>query len=362
MNLCARWSPEEYLGIGFSKWLLSQPWRLLSEEERKQGLESAESMALAEPMHALPESLSLPSPLFATVGAPLPSSVDVVVAGICQGKTVLEKENWLQYGPTLEAVIGLDLAADLACRLGAALHIWVVDQEYANVAAQKGNPGLELALGKRCRDFVRTRYPQASHFETSDDAVRGCLYAAASDLRVATLYPDKVRHPYNIPRPTLWDQFDYLSCVASMLLPAFEGRTVCAVVDHDQLRPASAARLIAGEAITPLLFWPVPQLSWCRSGHRGDHERLLHEIKKFPRRMHRAKDHWLKLHIEDSAESLKDRFSTVERELSKEAIDEVCAYLDVVPPSPSKGGFVEDCSAVLGAAITQLRHRRQAGH
>jgi hypothetical protein len=355
-----QWLEKDFLADGFTAWLSARPAELLSPAERQDGtLQDLELRGLLKHLHQVPPKVR-PGPWVGFMGESLHSKPDVVVCGICQGKNALEKANWISFGPTIESVCGLDLSAQVATEYGAEHRIWIVDHEYAATAFNRGgDPELELEVGRRCAAFVRRRYPKAKAFATSDPAVRGDLYTTVSDLKVAKLYPNRVRKPYGIASPTLWDQFDYLACMASMAAPGLDGKRVWAVVDHDQLRPALAANIVTGGKVSALLFWPAPHLEWRHGAKRGDFVQMLQHIRIAPRRMHRSKNEFSKVHFDDSFDSLKDRLQGLAKTgaLSDVAANEVLVYLDAQATTHATKDIDTFCH-MLAIALSRFRQQK----
>lgn len=264
----------------------AQPLLLVRGQER-QGLERWESAGLGAALHEVPEGMRAPGEVPVGALAPLDGPYDTVVTGICLGSSTEDKQRWVRGGPTVETVCGVDHAARIAAATGAALTIWVVDQEYLNVAQDRmpsddGEP-LDLIVGAAVEQYLFARYPAAQVLRTSNPHVRAELYARLSREDLARRYPRGVRAPNGVSGPTLWFELQFLSCVATMLLQP--GRTLV-VVDTDQLRAAHAANHL-DPRVNALLYLPVPQLGWTvsRDPHPG---RWTSAAAAAPRRMHRA--------------------------------------------------------------------------
>jgi|GEM_PF-2227329 len=263
-----------------------------------------------------------------TQGGPL--RPDVVVAGVCQGKSIEEKNNWLKWGPTIETICGLDSASAIARYYGCKLHLWIVSQEYANLAEHEtGWVKKELEIGDKCHEILANRYPGATIFNTCNRDHRGLVYAAASETAFSKIYPTGVRKPYGIESPTFWDQLDYSSCLGSFVAPALDNLKVWAVVDHDQLRPASGAIAAFPDRITSVYYWPAPNLEWNRDRLRTS-DCFFNHLRKAPRRMHRHSHHFAKVHLLESDDSLAQKEHSVKKPefiQTANALQEVLSYL-----------------------------------
>ncbi len=308
-------------------------------------LSSTEDRCLRQPLEDVPREISQCG---AWVGksAGGPVRPEVVVAGVCQGKSSEEKDHWLKWGPTIETICGLDSAAAVARHYRCKLHLWIVSQEYANLAGpEKGDVAKELAIGDNCEDILAARYPGAAIFNTRHREHRGLAYAAASETVFSRIYPKGVRKPYGIESPSFWDQLDYSSCLGSMALPALAGQRVWAILDHDQLRPAAGAISGFPGKIAAVYYWPVPNLAWRRSAAKPGQD-FFSWLRKAPRRMHRHRDHMTKLHLFESNDSLSNKVSHFVQSASggQSSIEEILCYLQL-SPSGSATGLVENMTA-----------------
>lgn len=304
----------------FTKFLSKKEKEVWSDDERS---------VLVKPLEDVPDQIRQ---FGAWVGKSSggPQRPDVIVAGVCQGKTDEEKEQWLKWGPTIETICGLDSAAAVAKHFGSQLHLWIVSQEYANLADHStGAVVRELKIGDVCHDVLSRRYPGAIIFNTSNREHRGLVYAAASETIFSRIYPSGVRKPYGIESPSFWDQLDYSSCLGSMVLPALDGLRVWTVVDHDQLRPASGAIAAFPQHVAALYYWPVPNLAWKRKlPHSGSC--FFKHVRDAPRRMHRHSDHTAKLHLAETDESLARKTSLTADHAAnhpRAALCEILSYL-----------------------------------
>jgi hypothetical protein len=254
----------------------------------RQGLERWEVDALSRPLAVVPASLAAPGELpVGGVGGGVDGAIDWVITGICLGPLEEDKRRWLRGGPTVEAVCGLDYAARLARLAGARLLVWIVDAEYANTAAASASPGeasegLDEALGAAVEAFVYARYPDANVRRTVDVATRAELYGRLSARDVAAAYPRGVAAPNGARQPTLWQELQFLVCVATMILP---GPRSLVVVDSDQLRALAAAHARTG--VSGLVYLPVPQLGW-RAPPPSDLVQWSNAALEAPRRMQRG--------------------------------------------------------------------------
>lgn len=312
--------------------------RFLLPSERKV-LTPRENVFLSAPLDQAPAEIQhLGAWVGKTSGGP--ERPDVVVAGVCQGKSDEEKEHWLKWGPTIETICGLDFAAAVARHHRSKLHLWIVSQEYANLAGpRESDVKRELAIGEKCASVLTARYPGATLFNTQNRAHRGWVYAAASETGFSRIYPHGVRKPYGIESPSFWDQLDYSSCLGSMVLPALDKLRVWAVVDHDQLRPASGAAGAFPKEITALYYWPVPNLAWNRS-HQKTSGDFFAWLRLAPRRMHRHSDFKTKLHLFEPEDSLAAKAAKVRPSHSHDSpssLDEILCYLDHSSESPNPG-------------------------
>lgn len=278
------------------KRLLRDPWDAL--ERKEQARLSLPLQAWSDPTGGSPDG--------AWVG--FSGSVDKpdhVVTGVCQGSNREEKQLWISRGPSAETVVGLDHAYRLAKHFDIPCHLWVVDHEYANVAAESGTAAqrLELEVGDALVPRLRRRYPNALIHRTSEQPTRANLYAAVTTNDVAELYPNGVGKPYGIASPSVWDQLDYLSCTGAFLVAGAPAERVWAVVDHDQYRAVAAAQVLR-PSVSAAVYWPAPHLHWRRPDSR-DPNVYLPRLQT--RRMHRARCVGAKLFLEDSADDVRAR-------------------------------------------------------
>lgn len=313
--------------------LLRDPWKALEPRERRQ---------LSAPIEAWtdPTGMSRDSVWLGFTGpADAPHHV---VTGICQGSSIHEKALWIQRGPSAETVLGLDQAHRLARHFRVPLHVWVVDHEYANVAATEGPRAqqLELEVGDALVPRLRDRYPTATIYRTSVHATRAGLYSAVTTTAVAALYPNGVGKPYGINKPTVWDQLDYLSCVGAFLVPGTATERIWAVVDHDQYRAVSTAQALR-PALSVAVFWPAPHLHWRRPAST-DPNVYIPELKT--RRMHRANCVGAKLFLDDGVDDVRARVAACgcEAGISRDALVEL-AYMLGGDPAAADDDLLDAC-------------------
>ena len=302
----------------------------LAPNERKV-LTSQEAALFEKPLEIIPNGIAK---LSAWVGKTSggPQRPDVVVAGVCQGKTKEEKKQWLKWGPTIETISGLDAAASVAQHCGCELHLWIVSQEYANLADQNADDlDIELDIGGKCEELLAVRYPGASIFNTQNREHRGRVYAAASETIFSRIYPGGIRKPYGIDSPSFWDHLDFSSCLGSMVIPALEKRHVWAVVDHDQLRPVYGAVTAFPDEIAGIFYWPAPNLAWTTPRKKTGAEYFAW-LRQCPRRMHRHSDHTKKLHLLEPNDSITDKARN--SSFSARTFSEILSYLQKSPASP----------------------------
>jgi hypothetical protein len=290
---------------------------------------------------------------------------EVVVTGICQGGGSLqEKTCWLESGPSVETVCNLDAAARIAGSYSdCELHIWIVDQEYANIIADRekftSRPDVELEVGAMLDAWCRSRYPTAKVRRTSEAESRSRLYGAMANGALAQLYPQGVPRPYGNQGRIFWQEVQYLISVAAFADPVVsEGRRTVAVADHEQLRALAAAKHVARDALAAFALWPCPRLGWrpprmrAREDSTRYAERFLFAIKNERRRMYRAPGPHEILYVNLTKDQVVERCKAID--VSSTTVAEVCTFLTGKTPSAVE---VAEAGSAVHSALAYARSK-----
>ena len=282
-----------------------------------------EQRALEEPIGQVPDSVAHLGPWLGRIGESVPEP-ECVVHGICQGKLGEEKNLWIELGPSVEAVYGLDLAYEVARQHSAELVLWIVDNEYRIYASSEGgDPGIELEVGSALEAFIRQRYDydKLKVLRTSDATTRGEVYALVTDVEVQTVLGTRVHRPFGLDGRNVWLQLEFLGTMACLMSPAMRGKRTWAITDHHQIRPATLAGALAHQNLDSLFFWPLPGLDWKVA--RDEKGKALSCKPLLSRRMYASKTLTGKAFVLDDANSLEHRGSLS----GQPGVEEVIDYL-----------------------------------
>jgi len=309
------------------------PSLLLNQKERQflagQSLSLAERDALVDrPLDEPDNDVYGAGPWLGTSGS-LPTSPDIVMTGICQGRNIQEKRCWRDRGPSVEAAHGVRLAESVSKALGADLHVWVVDGEYALTAAT--SPGLDARLEAEVGDaichWLSTRFPSARVLRTSDVETRRLIYGELATSRLAVAFPDRVRLPYGEHNASFWSQLTFLATIALIMLETADKR-VLGIFDCHQWRAVQMAQHLRPATFSASYYWPVPQLNWSWGDLDREPRKMAERMQRLPRRMFSASAIASKLFVNDTEESIEARISNVERKHPRHvaAIEEIAWY------------------------------------
>ena len=346
---------------------VERPVHLLSIHEQG-GLSSDEKTALNQGLRPVPQDVLPFAPWLGALSLDSsdPSALNprTVATGICLPEYDKRHhwETWRRRGPTLEYVWALKITAEMCKFYQAEMCILIGDQEFLRDVYRQGTEGefsdAQLLINS-LHQWINRAYPRARTLRSADMNFRGEITAMTDEAR---LFPSGVSRPWGRNSRDFWTQFDFLTNVALFASLAKE-KPALLLLDHDQIRPAVAARRITNKHLHIFLYWPVPAGDWVglsddrlriKNGpvdlshvHRKpwvldmlDHPNNSRRIS--PRRMHRspAGRGWLYQDITDSEIEL----------VATQTLREIGRYLKPSQTMPD----------VRDLAITELRSRLAA--